>query len=101
MPIKENDSDLNDNSKKGERKRGRSHYPKDIQKLISDKEQRIARYQRNSRKSATLIHNSFFLPEKLHSVEMKIPVINETFVTQKFGNPDKYYDGGKLSGIIL
>ena len=29
--------------------------------------------------------------EKLRGVEMKISVIQETLITQKFGDPDKYY----------
>ena len=91
VSIKENNSDLNDNIKNEERKRGKSVYSKDLHKIINDKEQQLLNFQRNTRKSATLINNTSHLPEKLHSVEMKIPVMNETLITQKFGNPDKYY----------
>ena len=50
-----------------------------------------SKFQRNNRKSVTLINNNLFLHEKLKGVEMKIPVIQETFITRKFGDPDKYY----------
>ena len=73
------------------KKRGKSAYSRDLHKLINDKEHITFKFQRNSKKSVTLINNIFHLHEKLHSVEIKIPVIQETLITQKFGNPDKYY----------
>ena len=87
-PTNDNNSDLNGDDKNCNRKRGKSVYTRDFHKYINLKEHK---FQRNSRKSATLINNVSHLPEKLHSVEMKIPVIQETLITQKFGNPDKYY----------
>ena len=92
VQIKEdNNSDINENELKNKKARGKSAYSKDIRnKILSDKEQ-ISSFQRNNRKSVTLINKTSHLPEKLHSLEMKIPVIHETLVTQKFGNPDKYY----------
>ena len=89
VQINDNNSDLNDNDKN--RKRGKSAYNRDVHKLINYKEQMTCKFQRNNRKSITLINNITLLPEKLHSVEMKIPVMHETLITQKFGNPDKYY----------
>ena len=89
VQINDNNSDLNDNDKN--RKRGKSAYNREVHRLINDKEQMTCKFQRNSRKSVTLINNITLLPEKLHSVEMKIPVMHETLITQKFGNPDKYY----------
>ena len=89
VQINDNNSDLNDNDKN--RKRGKSAYNRDVYKLINYKEQMTCKFQRNNRKSITLINNITLLPEKLHSVEMKIPVMHETLITQKFGNPDKYY----------
>ena len=87
--INDNNSDLNDNNP--ERKRGRSVYSREIHKIINEKDKATFKFERNTRKSATFINNSSHLPEKLQSVEMKIPVMHETLVTQKFGNPDKYY----------
>ena len=76
------DSDGNNknNSNVG-RKRGKSAMIKEIS----------SKFQRNSRKSATLINNNILLHEKLRTIEMKIPVIQQTLITQKFGDPDKYY----------
>ena len=88
----DNNSEINennDNNKERERKRGKSVLSKDIHKLINIKEQ--TKFQRNTRKSVTLINNTSHLPEKLRGVEMRIPVMHETLVTQKFGDPDKYY----------
>ena len=90
VQIVENNSDLKDNDKKEDSKiRGKSANARDIHKLINDREH--AKFQRNNRKSATLINNKTILHEKLHNVEMKIPVMHETLITHKFGNPDKYY----------
>ena len=63
------------------RKRGKSAMIKEIS----------SKFQRNTRKSATLINNNLFLHEKLRTIEMKIPVIQQTLITQKYGDPDKYY----------
>ena len=91
VQIKDSSSDLNENEQKCVKKRGKSVYSKDFHnKILNDKEH-ISSFQRNNRKSATLINKTSHLPEKLHSLEMKLPVIHETLITQKFGNPDKYY----------
>ena len=86
----DNNSDLKANDKNNGRKRGKSVYSRDIRKFLNDKEQETINFQRNNRKSSTLINTSH-LPKRLQSVEMKIPVMHETLITQKFGNPDKYY----------
>ena len=86
----DNNSDLNVIDKNNERKRGKSVYCRDIRKFINYKEQETIAFERNNRKSSTLINFSH-LPKRLQSVEMKIPVMHETLITQKFGNPDKYY----------
>jgi calcium-dependent protein kinase len=49
------------------------------------------KFERNKKKCVTLIDKNFKLSNKLRGVEMKIPVIQETLVTQKFGDPSKYY----------
>ena len=49
------------------------------------------KFRRNKKKCVTLIDKNFKLSNKLRGVEMKIPVIQETLVTQKFGDPSKYY----------
>ena len=90
LTTTDNNSDLKANEKNNERKRGKSVYSRDIRKFLNDKEQETINFQRNNRKSSTLINTSH-LPKRLQSVEMKIPVMHETLITQKFGNPDKYY----------
>ena len=50
-----------------------------------------SKFQRNKKKAVTLIDKSLKFHTKLRGVEMKIPVIQETLITQKFGDPDKYY----------
>jgi len=77
--TKEFDSECNDNNNNNNvhRRRRRSEH--------------TSKFNRNQRKSVTLMHNNFLLNEKLRGVEMKIPVMQETFITQKFGDPDKYY----------
>ena len=71
-----------DKDKNSTRKRGKSAVCRD----------QLLKFQRSSQKSATLIHkNNNILMEKLRGVEMKISVIQETLITQKFGDPDKYY----------
>ena len=76
----ESDGNNKNNSNIG-KKRGKSA-------MIRDQS---SKFQRNSRKSATLINNNLQLHEKLRTIEMKIPVIQQTLITQKFGDPDKYY----------
>ena len=51
----------------------------------------VSKFQRNSQKSVTLFRNENYFLEKIHGVESKIPVLQETLITQKFGQPDKYY----------
>ena len=51
----------------------------------------MPKFQRNKKKAVTLIDKNSRLPSKLRGVEMRIPVIQETLITQKFGDPDKYY----------
>ena len=71
-----------DKDKNSTKKRGKSAVCRD----------QLLKFQRSSQKSATLIHkNNNILMEKLRGVEMKISVIQETLITQKFGDPDKYY----------
>ena len=64
------------------RKRGRSTVCRE----------QVSKFKRNNQKSVTLIQkNNNILMEKLRGIEKKIPVIQETLITQKFGDPDKYY----------
>ena len=56
-----------------------------------DNKEKRKKFERNKKKCVTLIDKNFKLPAKLRGVEMKIPVIQETLVTQKFGDPSKYY----------
>jgi len=72
---------INKNNSNVGRKRGKSAMVKE----------QTSKFQRNNRKSATLINNNLLLHEKLRTIEMKIPVIQQTLITQKFGDPDKYY----------
>ena len=51
----------------------------------------VSKFQRNSQKSVTIFRNENYFLEKIHGVESKIPVLQETLITQKFGQPDKYY----------
>ena len=77
------DNDLNEKDNSNiKKKRGRSSVCRD----------QIPKFKRSRQKSATLFHtNNSLLMEKLRGIEMKIPVIQETLITQKFGDPDKYY----------
>ena len=76
--MKEFDYECNDNNNNiVQRRKGRSEY--------------TSKFNRKQRKSVTLIHNNFLLNEKLRGVEMNIPVMQETFIIPKFGDPDKYY----------
>ena len=64
------------------RKRGRSSVCRE----------QVSKFKRNNQKSVTLIQkNNNLLMEKLRGIEKKIPVIQETLITQKFGDPNKYY----------
>ena len=75
-------SSENNEKNNNTRKRGKSAVCRD----------QVLKFKRSSQKSATLIHkNNNILMEKLRGVEMKISVIQETLITQKFGDPDKYY----------
>ena len=77
-----NELSSENNDKNNTRKRGKSAVCRD----------QVLKFKRSSQKSATLIHkNNNILMEKLRGVEMKISVIQETLITQKFGDPDKYY----------
>jgi len=49
------------------------------------------KFQRNKKKYATLKDKAPRLDDKLRGIENKIPVMQETLVTQKFGDPEKYY----------
>ena len=57
----------------------------------SNNKENIVKFRRNQKKAVTLIDKASGLPAKLRGVEMRIPVVQETLVTQKFGDPDKYY----------
>ena len=72
---------INKNNSNVGKKRGKSAMLKE----------QASKFHRNNRKSATLINNNLLLHEKLRTIEMKIPVIQQTLITQKFGDPDKYY----------
>ena len=54
--------------------------------------EQISKFKRSCHKSATLIYkNNHLFIDKLRGMENKIPVIQETLITEKFGDPDKYY----------
>ena len=96
--TKEIDSEANGEEKTKNRRRGHSimSLSKKVIKFngIESEEnskENAPNFRRNKKKAITLIDKSFHLPEKLRGVEMRIPVIQETLVTQKFGDPDKYY----------
>ena len=77
-----NELSSENNDKNNTRKRGKSAVCRD----------QVLKFKRSNQKSETLIHkNNNILMEKLRGVEMKISVIQETLITQKFGDPDKYY----------
>ena len=75
--TKEFDYEYNENNNNVNRRRRRSDH--------------TSKFNRTQRKSATLIHNNFCFNEKIRGIEMKIPVMQETFIAQKIGDPDKYY----------
>ena len=92
-----NTDENNTNNKK--RKRGHSIISQNkISKFtISENEENKSnkenpsKFQINKKKAVTLIDKNLKLSTKLRGVEMKIPVVQETLITQKFGDPDKYY----------
>ena len=52
----------------------------------------IKKFKRGSKRSASVFHNTgIVMPEKLSRIEIQIPVMQESLITQKFGHPDKYY----------
>ena len=51
----------------------------------------LNKFQRNKKKALTLIDKNSRLPSKLRGIEMRIPVIQENLITQKLGDPYKYY----------
>ena len=60
----------------------------------NDKEnnkEKTSKFQRNKKKYATLKDKAPRLNDRLRGIENQIPVIQETLITQKFGEPDKYY----------
>ena len=80
--LNELSSENNDKNNNSNKRRGKSAVCRE----------QVLKFKRSSQKSATLIHkNNNILMEKLRGVEMKISVIQETLITQKFGDPDKYY----------
>ena len=96
--TKEIDSEDKGEEKTKNRKRGHSimSLSKKVIKFNAmeseeNSKENVPNFRRNKKKAITLIDKSFHLPEKLRGVEMRIPVIQETLVTQKFGDPDKYY----------
>ena len=74
----ENDNNNNDDNNNDDNNNGNNNF-------------RRKKFERNKKKCVTLIDKNFKLSHKLRGVEMKIPVIQETLVTQKFGDPSKYY----------
>ena len=66
-------------------------YQKQLEYKLTDELKKKLIEQINKKKAITLIDKTSGLPLKLRGVEMKIQVIQETLVTQKFGDPDKYY----------
>ena len=62
---------------------------KDLSEIPEEKvSEKGEKFKRRAQKYGTHIHN---LPEKLRGIEMKIPVFQESLITQHFGNPDRYY----------
>ena len=60
-------------------------------KSNNENQEKPNKFQRNKKKYATLKDKAPRLDDKLRGIENKIPVMQETLVTQKFGDPDKYY----------
>ena len=56
-----------------------------------NKKEKSTKFQRNKKKYATLKDKGPKLNDRLRGIESQIPVIQETLITQKFGEPDKYY----------
>ncbi len=61
---------------------------KDLKEIPEENADKQDRFKRRSQKLGTHIN---LLPERLRGIEMKIPVFQESLITQHFGNPDKYY----------
>jgi calcium-dependent protein kinase len=107
QPNKDQDNNSNaepeEKSKEKLHKRKRGHSinnPKKIKfenisefenKSNNEKEEKSSKFQRSKKKFATLKDKAPRLDDKLKGIENKIPVMQETLVTQKFGDPDKYY----------
>ena len=53
--------------------------------------EKTTKFQRKKKKYATLKDKAPKLNDRLRGIEDQIPVIQETLITQKFGEPDKYY----------
>ena len=60
-------------------------------KSNNENQDKTSKFQRSKKKYATLKDKAPKLNDKLKGIENKIPVMQETLVTQKFGDPDKYY----------
>ena len=60
-------------------------------KSNNENQEKTSKFQRSKKKYATLKDKAPRLDDKLKGIENKIPVMQETLVTQKFGDPDKYY----------
>ena len=60
----------------------------DLNEIPEENTEKQDKFKRRAQKSGTHINN---LPEKLRGIEMKIPVFQESLITQHFGNPDRYY----------
>ncbi len=98
MSAKEMTSETNGEERHHKRKRGHSIMSLskkatnlNIMETDANSKGSIPNFKRNQKKAVTLIDRTSNLPAKLRGVEMRIPVIQETLVTQKFGDPDKYY----------
>ena len=92
-----NTDETNNNRKRGHSIMSQNRMSKfsisenDENKENKEIKENVSKFQRNKKKAVTLIDKSLKLTCKLRGVEMRIPVVQETLVTQKFGDPDKYY----------
>ena len=59
--------------------------------IENNNKEKKKKFQRNKKKYATLKDKVPRLNDRLRGLENQIPVIQETLITQKFGEPDKYY----------
>ena len=50
-----------------------------------------SKFQRSKKKYATLKDKAPRLDDRLRDIESQIPVMQETLITENFGDPDKYY----------